>query len=120
MTTGAVTFFSSFRSSDLSQSIWSYSTLGFSASEWLLIPFGAGLATKGRLRERNQHFLRVIYPARDNPAGSLDAQAEITDYGVSITKNVSPLRIDYIPAESSLLGVWRSHLLKAVGATAQQ
>jgi hypothetical protein len=87
---------------------------------WLLIPFGAGLATKGRLRERNQHCLWVVYRAPDNPAGSLDTQAEIADYGISITKDVSPLRIDYIATESSLLGVWCSHLLKAVGATAQQ
>ena len=65
-------------------------------------------------------FIGLLILSIHDPAGPQNPQAETTGRRVSITKNVSPLRIDYIPAESSLLGVWRSHLLKAVGATTQQ
>ena len=47
-----------------------------------------------------------------DPAASVDAQVETTGRGIWITKDVSELRIDYVSAESPLLGVWRGKRLK--------
>jgi hypothetical protein len=74
----------------------------------LPIRSGAGLAKKGRSYEHNQCFLRTACRALHNLAAPLDAQAETTDYRVSITKDVPILRIDYISIEGKLLGVWQA------------
>jgi len=68
----------------------------------------------GHFHERN-YLLRSAFRVVHNPAAPLDAQAETAASRVSITKDVPVLRIDHISTESSLLGVWRSQLLKTVG-----
>jgi hypothetical protein len=78
------------------------------------MPLGAGLAKKGHLYERNQHFPRSAARAVHDPAAPVDAQVETTGRGIWITKDVSELRIDYVSTESPLLGVWRGKRLKAV------
>jgi hypothetical protein len=72
------------------------------------------LAKKGRSYERNQYFPRSTDRAVHDFADPPEAQAESADHGLSITKDVSILRIDHIPTESSLPGVWRGQRFKAV------
>jgi len=72
------------------------------------------LAKKGRSYERNQYFPRPADRAVHDPADPPDAQAETTDHGISITKDVSLLRIDHVPTKSSLPGVWSGERSKKV------
>jgi hypothetical protein len=74
----------------------------------LPISFGAGLAKKGRLYERNQYFLQSPYRAVHDSAALLDAQAETSDYRVSITKDVPVMRIDHVSIKGKLPGVWQA------------
>ena len=76
------------------------------------MPVGAGLAKKGPLYGRNQYFPWSADRAVHDPAAPVDAQVETTGCGMWITKDLSELRIDYVSAESPLLGVWRSQRLK--------
>ncbi len=84
------------------------------------MPLGGGLAKKGRLYERSQHFPRSADRAVHDPAVPVDAQVETTGRGIWITKDVSELRIDYVSTENPLLGVWRGLRLKAVSVTVEK
>jgi hypothetical protein len=70
--------------------------------------FGGAAAKKDRFYECNQCFLWLVYRAPHNPAGPLDAQSNTAADRVSITKDVSILRIDYASVKGKLLGVWRA------------
>ena len=71
------------------------------------MPFGAGLAQKGRY-ERNQHFARPDDRAVHDPAAPLDAKREASGVWITvwITEDVPVLWIDYVSTKSPLLGVW--------------
>jgi hypothetical protein len=74
----------------------------------------SALAKKGRSNERNQFFTWADDRAVHDPVGPVEVQAESADDGFSITEDVPILRIDHIPGESSLPGVWRSQRFKTV------
>ena len=74
----------------------------------LPVRFGAGLAKKGRLYERNQCFLRIACRALHDLSAPLDSQAETTDCRVSITEDVPILRVDHVSIKGKLLGVWQA------------
>ena len=74
----------------------------------------AELAKKGRFYECNHYFLRSACRSVHSPAALLDTQ-ETTDRRVPIPKNVPVLRIDHIPIQGTLFGVWRGKRLMAVG-----
>jgi hypothetical protein len=85
----------------------------------LPIRFGAGLAKKGRVHERNQYFLwSVDSGVCDSPA-SPDAQ-ESGNGRVPITKDVPVLRVDHISVRSSLLGVRHGQHPEAVSITVEK
>jgi hypothetical protein len=65
------------------------------------------LAKKERIHVRNRYYLRSVYRALHDPVARVDPQAETTAKRGSITKNVSIVRIDHIPAQVSLPGVWQ-------------
>src|SRR5277367_871076 len=65
------------------------------------------LAKKGRSDERNQFFPWSADRGVHDPVDPLEVQAESADDRFSISKNLSILRIDHLPTESSLPGVWR-------------
>jgi hypothetical protein len=67
------------------------------------------------VHERNQHFLRSAHRALNNSAALLDREAETAASRVSVTKDLSSLRIDHVSTKSSVLGVRRSQLLEKVG-----
>jgi hypothetical protein len=71
------------------------------------MPFGAGLAKKGRFHERNWLFFRSADSAVHDPAAPRDAQAETTYRRIWITKDVPVLWIDHISIKAVLLGVWQ-------------
>jgi hypothetical protein len=73
-----------------------------------------GTRRKGRFYERNQYLLRSADRAVHDPAAALDAQAETREHRVSLTKDVPSVRIDHIPTQSSLPGVWRGQRLEAL------
>jgi hypothetical protein len=83
-------------------------------------PFGAALDKKGYFHERNQYLPRSAHRGVHDPAAPLEAQAETAIGWVSITEDVPVLRIDNLATKSSLLGVWRSQLLKAVALIAKK
>jgi hypothetical protein len=65
------------------------------------------LAKKEGIHVRNRYYLRSVYRALHDPAAPVDPQAETTAQRVSITKDVSIVRIDHIPTQVSLPGVWQ-------------
>ena len=65
------------------------------------------LAKKERIHVRNRYYFRSVYRALHDPVAPVDPQAETTAQRGSITKDVSIVRIDHIPAQSSLPGVWQ-------------
>jgi hypothetical protein len=77
-------------------------------SERSTILFGGGAAKKDRFYERNQCFLWLVYRDPHNPPGSLDAQSDTAADRVSITEDVSILRIDHASIKGKLLGVWQA------------
>lgn len=66
------------------------------------------LAKKERIHVRNRYYLRSVYRALHDPSAPVDPQAETTAQRVSITKDVSIVRIDHIPTQPSLSGVWQA------------
>jgi hypothetical protein len=66
------------------------------------------------LNDSNQYCRRSGYRAVHTPAALLDTQ-ETTDRRVPIPKNVPVLRIDHIPIQGTLFGVWRGKRLRVVG-----
>jgi hypothetical protein len=75
---------------------------------------------EGRFYERNQYLLRSADRAVHDPAAALDAQAETREHRVSLTEDVPSVRIDHIPTQSSLPGVWSGQRLEAVSVMAEK
>ena len=68
----------------------------------------AKLAKKGRFHECIQYFPCSADRAAYDLSGPLDAQTQTAISWVSVTKDVPVLRIDHVPTESKLLGMWQA------------
>jgi hypothetical protein len=70
-----------------------------------VIPFGAGLARKGRFHERNQYFFQFPHRAVYDLSAVPDAQVETPARRGPVTKDVPIVRIDHVSTQGTLPGM---------------